>query len=45
MTPMIDFSIALLQAVSQWLASEPIIYLFGMIVFCFLLKAVRSFFP
>lgn len=45
MTPMIDFSVALLQAVSDFLGSEPVIYLFGTVIFCFLVKIVRSFFP
>lgn len=43
MTPMIDFSVAMLQAVADFLGSEPMIYLFGMIVFCFLCKAIKTF--
>lgn len=42
MMPMIDFSVALLQAVAQWLASEPIIYLFGLVLFCFLCKGIKT---
>lgn len=42
MTPMIDFTVALLEAVGQWLASEPIIYLFGLVLFCFLCKAIKT---
>ncbi len=42
MTPMINFSVALLQAVADFLATEPIIYLFGTVIFCFICKAVRS---
>lgn len=45
MTPMIDFSVALLVAVSYFLGSEPMIYLFGIICLCFVVKLVRSFFP
>lgn len=43
MTPMIDFSVAMLDAIVKFLATEPIIYLYGMILMCFLIKAVRSF--
>lgn len=42
MTPMIDFTAALLTAVGQWLASEPIIYLFGLILLCWLCKAIKT---
>lgn len=42
MTPMIDFSVAMLQAVADFLGAEPVIYLFGMVVFCFLCKAVKT---
>ena len=45
MTPMVDFSVAMLRALSDFLGSEPIIYLFGMVIFCFLCKAVKSFLP
>lgn len=44
MTPMIEFSTALLQAVADFLGSEPVIYLFSMVIFCFLCKAFKSFF-
>lgn len=42
MMPMIDFSVAMLSALADFLASEPIIYLFGSVVFCFICKGVRS---
>lgn len=42
MTAMIDFSVAMLQALAAFLGSEPIIYLFGMIVFCFLCKGIKT---
>lgn len=42
MTPMVDFSAAMLQAVADFLGSEPIIYLFGMILFCFLCKGIKT---
>lgn len=40
MNAMIDFSVAMLQALADFLGSEPIIYLFAMILLCFLCKAV-----
>lgn len=42
MTPMIDYSVAMLQAVAEFLAAEPIIYLFGLVLFCFICKAIKS---
>ena len=42
MTPMINFSVALLEAVADFLGSEPIIYLFGSVVFCFVCKGLKS---
>lgn len=42
MQVMIDFSVAELQALTNFLGSEPIIYLFGMICFCFLCKAIKT---
>lgn len=42
MTPMIDFFTALLSAVADFLAAEPIIYLFGVVIFCFLCKGIKS---
>lgn len=41
MTAMIDFSVAMLQALATFLGTEPIFYLFGMICFCFLCKGVK----
>lgn len=41
MTPMIDFSVALLQAVADFLAAEPVIYLFSLVLLCFLCKALK----
>ena len=35
---MIDFSTAMLTALADFLKSEPIIYLFGMILFTFVVK-------
>lgn len=42
MTAMIDFSAAFLQLLADFLAVEPVIYLFGMVIFCFLCKAIKS---
>ena len=41
MNGMIDFSLELFQATADFLASEPVIYLFGTIVFCFLCKGIK----
>lgn len=41
MTPMIDFSVAMLTALSDFLLSEPVFYLFGLICFCFVVKAFK----
>lgn len=38
MQDMIDFSTAMLTALADFLKSEPIIYLFGMILFTFVVK-------
>lgn len=43
MTPMIDFSVAMLGAIADFLGSEPIIYLFGLILFCFICKIIKTF--
>lgn len=45
MTPMIEFSTAMLQAVANFLGSEPVIYLFGMVIFCFLCKGIKTLLP
>lgn len=42
MNAMIDFSAAMLQALAAFLGSEPVIYLFGMMVFCFLCKGIKT---
>lgn len=41
MTPMIDYSVAMLRAVADFLSAEPIIYLFGLVLLCFLCKAIK----
>ena len=42
MNEMISSSVAMLEALAAFLGSEPIIYLFGMIVFCFLCKGIKT---
>lgn len=41
MNGMIDFSLALFQASVDFLAAEPVIYLFGTVIFCFLCKGIK----
>ena len=41
MDAMLDFSIAILQAVCEFLATPPIFYLFGLICFVLVCKAVK----
>lgn len=41
MTPMVDFSLVMLQALADFMGAEPMIYLFGAIVFCWLCKGIR----
>lgn len=45
MTAMVDFSVAFLGVVASWLASEPIIYLFGLTCLLGLCKAVKILLP
>lgn len=42
MTPMMDFTIWLLGAVADFLATEPVIYLYGVILFIFVIRVIRS---
>lgn len=42
MTAMMDFSVALLEAVAVFLNAEPIIYLFAVILLCFLCKGIKT---
>lgn len=41
MQPMLDFVVALLSAVSDFVASPPIFYLFGVLLFVFVCKGLR----
>lgn len=44
MTAMVDFTVALLRALPEFLMAEPIIYLFAIVLMCFLVKFIRLFF-
>lgn len=41
MTAMQNFTVWMLGAVADFLAAEPIFYLYGVIVFCFILKCIK----
>lgn len=41
MTPMVDFCLVMLQAAADFMGAEPMIYLFGVILFCWLCKGIR----
>lgn len=45
MTAMLEFLVALIRAVASIFAAEPMIYLFGMILLCFVCKAIKTFLP
>lgn len=42
MNAMIDYSIQMLEAISRFLGSEPIIYLFALICLAVIVKAVKD---
>lgn len=41
MTEMVSFSVAMMGAISEFLLTPPIFYLFGLICFVFVCKALR----
>lgn len=41
MQPMMDYNIALLGAVSDFLSHEPVIYLFGTVIFLLVIKGFK----
>lgn len=41
MTAMQEFTVWMLGAVADFLAAEPIFYLYGVCVFCFILKSIK----
>lgn len=42
MSAMQEFTLFMLQAVADFLASEPVIYLFGTLIFLFVLKGIKT---
>lgn len=42
MSAMQEFTLFMLQAVADFLAAEPVIYLFGTLVFLFILKGIKT---
>lgn len=42
MTAMQEFTVWMLGAVADFLAAEPIFYLYGVCVFCFILKGIKT---
>ena len=43
MTEMQNFTVWLLGAAADFLAAEPVIYLYGVVLFAFILKGIKSF--
>ena len=41
MQPMLDFVVALFAVVSDFVAAEPIFYLFGVLLFVFICKGIQ----
>lgn len=39
---MISYSVSMLSAIGSWLGSEPIVYLFGLVLACFVLRILLS---
>jgi len=44
MRDMIDFSLAMMEGLADFLGSEPIFYLFGLVCFCFIVKIFMMLF-
>lgn len=42
MTAMMEFSVWLLSAVADFLGQEPVIYLYGVILFLFICRVIKS---
>lgn len=42
MTAMQEFTIWMLGAVADFLAAEPIFYLYALVLFCFILKGIKA---
>lgn len=41
MSAMQEFTLFVLEAFANFLGMEPVIYLFGVIIFCFILKGIK----
>lgn len=39
---MITYSTSLMSAISEWLSAEPMIYIFGVLVGCFVINTILS---
>ena len=42
MTQMSEFFAAMLAAVADFLAADPVIYLFGLVLFCFVGRMIKT---
>lgn len=45
MDTMVQFSLAILEGVGSFLASEPVIYLFALVCLCAIIKVIKSLLP
>lgn len=43
MIAMQEFTLFMLQAVADFLGTEPVFYLFGVVIFVFILKGIKTF--
>ena len=43
MSAMKEFTLFMLEAIANFLAAEPVFYLFGVIIFCFICKTLKTF--
>ena len=43
MSAMQEFTLFMLQAVASFLSMEPVFYLYGVIIFLFILKGIKTF--
>lgn len=43
LSDMLDFCLQLLEGIAVWMGSEPMIYLFGIIIVLFVFRAIQGF--
>lgn len=43
MIAMQEYTLFMLQAIADFISAEPVIYLFGTIIFMFILKGIKAF--